>query len=294
MIHRAICTFGFVRLGQPGMRSTVFQSTFKNSDRTLNESQDLLFETKSRTVCLSFLLHSTYYSTAGAAASLLLSIGSTSKRHSHCNETSDVSSNEKQIVKDILGSIPIIIQRIMRRIRNNDRPKNGTDSAYELALVSMRIIGSVSIALSMSLNVLISNKVPRDRIHIPLSHHQIMANLRLISKLSNKSKEHIYILNDVIPNILSFCDGSTLARAACVCKEWRDLCNRNELWENLCRQTFGVSAEELTPSPDPVKELYILSHLQLRYLCSSLTKKSMGGIRAVPNFIPMASMRPFM
>mmetsp|Transcript_40589 Transcript_40589/g.98026 ORF Transcript_40589/g.98026 Transcript_40589/m.98026 type:complete len:168 (-) Transcript_40589:243-746(-) len=167
----------------------------------------------------------------------------------------------------------------MRRIRNNDQQpqKNGTtSSSYELALV------------------------PRDHIHIPLTHHQlIMANLRLISDLSSIHQKSepptFFVLNDVIPNILSFCDGSTLARAACVCREWRDLCNRNELWENLCRQTFGVSAQQLTPSPDPVKELYVLSHLQLRAICSSLANpSSIGGIRSVPNVIPMSSMRALM
>ncbi|KAL3930392.1 MAG: hypothetical protein SGBAC_011784 [Bacillariaceae sp.] len=173
-----------------------------------------------------------------------------------------------------------------KRIRNNDQqPKdNDTKSSYELALV------------------------PRDNIHIPMTHHQLMANLRFISDLSSsihsqtsssfeqqQQQQPILILNDVIPNILSFCDGSTLARAACVCTEWRDLCNRNELWENLCRQTFGVSPEALTPSPDPVKKLYVLSHMHLRAICCSLAKPSGGmGIRAVPNVIPMSSMRPLM
>ncbi|CAJ1932475.1 unnamed protein product [Cylindrotheca closterium] len=165
----------------------------------------------------------------------------------------------------------------MKRIRNNDQePQNKNETAcssYELALV------------------------PRDHIHIPLTHHQIMANLRLISELSsvNKSSEPtpIFRLNDVIPNILSFCDGSTLARAACVCTEWRDLCNRNELWENLCRQTFGVSAQQLTPSPDPVKELYVLSHLHLRATWSSALQSSMP-IRAVPNVIPLGNMMMMM
>ena len=99
-----------------------------------------------------------------------------------------------------------------------------------------------------------------------------MVNLRAMYKMSMHPAESspILILNDVIPNILSYCDGATLARAACVCHDWHDLCNRNELWENLCRQTFGVSADQLTPSPDPVKELYILSHKHLRAICATL------------------------
>jgi hypothetical protein len=94
-------------------------------------------------------------------------------------------------------------------------------------------------------------------------------------------------MNDVIPNILSYCDGKTLARAACVCRDWNSYAEDNKLWEQLCRAKFGVSASQIKPSPDPVKLLYILSHRQLRNICT-LQHQSLG-IRSVPNVIPISS-----
>jgi hypothetical protein len=106
--------------------------------------------------------------------------------------------------------------------------------------------------------------------------------------IKDEPSPSIIIMNDVIPSILSYCDATTLAKAACVCREWHTLCNNDDLWENLCRQQFGVSALELKPAPDPVKELYILSHKQLRSICT-LTNQSLSGIRSIPNVIPMSS-----
>eukprot|EP00980_Cylindrotheca_fusiformis_P006669 scaffold1391_cov123-Cylindrotheca_fusiformis.AAC.7 len=127
--------------------------------------------------------------------------------------------------------------------------------------------------------------------HVParFAHQRLIESLRLSKPMKViVPQPTIVIMNDVVPSILSYCDGPTLAKAACVCREWNTLCNQDHLWENLCRQKFGVSATELKPAPDPIKDLYILSHKQLRSICT-LTHQSLSGIRSIPNVIPMSS-----
>jgi hypothetical protein len=69
---------------------------------------------------------------------------------------------------------------------------------------------------------------------------------------------------DVIPQILSYCDAITLSRASCVCRSWYKLANDDTLWTTLCKEVFGVLPIELRPPPDPTRILYILSYLKLR------------------------------
>ena len=76
------------------------------------------------------------------------------------------------------------------------------------------------------------------------------------------------IPTEIIPNILSYCDATTLSRASCVCRSWSIMANANELWTELCKEVFGVTPQELTPSPDPTRILYVLSHRKLREVLS--------------------------
>jgi hypothetical protein len=73
---------------------------------------------------------------------------------------------------------------------------------------------------------------------------------------------------EIIPTILSYCDATTLSRASCVCHSWSIMANANELWTELCKEVFGVTPHELTPSPDPTRILYVLSHRRLREVLS--------------------------
>jgi|Transcript_852 hypothetical protein len=121
-------------------------------------------------------------------------------------------------------------------------------------------------------------------------HNVVAANLNTRSE-----KEPLpHLIVDIIPTILSYCDGPTVARASCVCREWHQFSQCNELWENLCKHRFGVSASEIKPSPDPVKRLYIMSHRQLKEACRQNTRvsnvftgRTLGPLRA----IPVASLR---
>ncbi|KAL9178507.1 hypothetical protein ACHAXT_001845 [Thalassiosira profunda] len=72
------------------------------------------------------------------------------------------------------------------------------------------------------------------------------------------------LIVDVVPRILSFCDARTLSRASCVSRAWSRMANANELWSELCKETFGVAPSELQPPPDPTRMLYVLSHLRLK------------------------------
>lgn len=72
------------------------------------------------------------------------------------------------------------------------------------------------------------------------------------------------ILSDVIPHILSYMDAMTLSRASSTCRSWNTLANSNELWNDLCKEKFGVLASELTPPPDPTRVLYVMSHLRMK------------------------------
>mmetsp|Transcript_27462 Transcript_27462/g.41582 ORF Transcript_27462/g.41582 Transcript_27462/m.41582 type:complete len:138 (+) Transcript_27462:171-584(+) len=89
---------------------------------------------------------------------------------------------------------------------------------------------------------------------------------KLLSRatLNDDKDEKIVIPSDVVPIIFSYCDAKTLARTSCVCHEWHSISLDNDLWERLCLETFGVSAIEIRPSPDPIKGLYIWNHRHLK------------------------------
>jgi hypothetical protein len=87
----------------------------------------------------------------------------------------------------------------------------------------------------------------------------------------------VLLHEDVIPQILSYCDAITLSRASCVCKSWYKLANADDLWTTLCKEVFGILPIELRPPPDPTRLLYILSYLKLR---ETLSFGSSGGGRS--------------
>lgn len=97
-----------------------------------------------------------------------------------------------------------------------------------------------------------------------------------MSSLSLEEEHHLppHLPNEMIWNILQFVDAQTLSRASCVCRDWHDFATRNDLWETLCRDQFGVSASQLKPPPDPTKSLYIMTHIQFKDIFRSSAKKS--------------------
>jgi hypothetical protein len=103
----------------------------------------------------------------------------------------------------------------------------------------------------------------------------------------------VLLHEDVIPQILSYCDAITLSRASCVCKSWYKLANADDLWTTLCKEVFGILPIELRPPPDPTRILYILSYLKLRETLSfgsggggRSRRHGMGGSGLFTNSIP--------
>ena len=72
------------------------------------------------------------------------------------------------------------------------------------------------------------------------------------------------LVSDIIPHILSFMDAITLSRASSTCRSWNTLANSNDLWNELCKDKFGILASELRPPPDPTRVLYVMSYLRMK------------------------------
>mmetsp|Transcript_7665 Transcript_7665/g.10929 ORF Transcript_7665/g.10929 Transcript_7665/m.10929 type:complete len:180 (-) Transcript_7665:223-762(-) len=143
--------------------------------------------------------------------------------------------------------------------------------------------------------------------YVPV-HAQLFQFLSLQNKNKHRSTFHTnldttevkeeepfpHLVVDIVPTILSYCDGPTVARASCVCREWYQFSQCNTLWENLCKQRFGVSASEIKPSPDPVKRLYIMTYRQFKEACRQNVHVSNvftgRSIRSLPT-IPVTSFR---
>ena len=102
---------------------------------------------------------------------------------------------------------------------------------------------------------------------------------------------HPYLIGDIIPTILSYCDAKTLSRASCVCHEWRNIALSNELWENLCKHRFGVSSFEIKPRPDPTKLLYIWTYKRFREACREQYRDAFTGMNVSLPTIPISSLR---
>ena len=94
------------------------------------------------------------------------------------------------------------------------------------------------------------------------------------------------LVNDVVPNILSYCDARTLSRASCVCRSWNKLANADELWAELCKEVFGVLPYELRPPPDPTRILYVMSHMKLRETLSFGSRRMGGQFTGMHSSIP--------
>jgi len=98
------------------------------------------------------------------------------------------------------------------------------------------------------------------------------------SSSSSSSSSPVLLQEDVIPQILSYCDAITLSRASCVCRSWHILANADDLWTGLCKEVFGILPYELRPPPDPTRVLYILSYLKLRETLSFGRGSGGGGV----------------
>jgi hypothetical protein len=113
------------------------------------------------------------------------------------------------------------------------------------------------------------NPNPFPLLRLSLEIHEPNLRKLIFSSNSMPSPDTPDVPSCIVPTILSFCDAATLSRASCTCRDWRSLAACNKIWENLCRKKFGVSADCISPRPDPTKMLYVLTHRSLKEACRS-------------------------
>lgn len=65
---------------------------------------------------------------------------------------------------------------------------------------------------------------------------------------------------DILQNILSYSDATTLSTCSGVSREWKTLASKDSLWKDLCKVNFGICPNEIIPPPDPAKLLYVWTH----------------------------------
>jgi len=103
----------------------------------------------------------------------------------------------------------------------------------------------------------------------PTLRQLIFSDSRIVTDVNGTTTVAPTLVPCIVPNILSYCDAITLSRASSTCRGWHAIAQRDDMWENLCRNKFGVSAECVRPKPDPTKLLYILTHRSLQEACRS-------------------------
>jgi len=106
--------------------------------------------------------------------------------------------------------------------------------------------------------------VPRPQLIWSLHHKQRPTTPLLLLPPSCSHNDEPALVSDIVPHILSYMDAITLSRASSTCRSWNRLANSNELWNELCKEKFGILASELTPPPDPTRVLYVMSHLRMK------------------------------
>mmetsp|Transcript_2248 Transcript_2248/g.3408 ORF Transcript_2248/g.3408 Transcript_2248/m.3408 type:complete len:179 (+) Transcript_2248:215-751(+) len=106
--------------------------------------------------------------------------------------------------------------------------------------------------------------VPRPPILWSLHNTNKQRPTRLLLLPPSCSHDEPALVSDIVPHILSYMDAITLSRASSTCRSWNTLANSNELWNELCKEKFGILASELTPPPDPTRVLYVMSHLRMK------------------------------
>jgi hypothetical protein len=74
---------------------------------------------------------------------------------------------------------------------------------------------------------------------------------------------------ETIHLILQYADVTSLCQSSATCKDWKKLSGDDEIWENLLRKQFSISASSFSSpgrSTLSAKEIYVASHQRLKEL----------------------------
>lgn len=107
---------------------------------------------------------------------------------------------------------------------------------------------------------------------------------------------------ETLLELLAFFDAQTLCRASATCRSWRNMCESDDLWGNLCRKRFFISfttfQRKILPvssSDDDVspklnwcpKDLYKLADVNLKsVLRGTSTQSRFGGFSSTTSGMP--------
>jgi len=74
----------------------------------------------------------------------------------------------------------------------------------------------------------------------------------------------------------------SLVKLSYVCSSWQRQSERNEWWEHLCTHKYGVKPSDLTPPPDPVKQLFVMQKKMLSAMLRNQVAACAPTVHAMP------------
>mmetsp|Transcript_67385 Transcript_67385/g.185719 ORF Transcript_67385/g.185719 Transcript_67385/m.185719 type:complete len:88 (+) Transcript_67385:744-1007(+) len=77
-------------------------------------------------------------------------------------------------------------------------------------------------------------------------------------------------------------DAEGLVKLSYVCSSWQRQSERNEWWEHLCTHKYGVKPSDLTPPPDPVKQLFVMQKKMLSAMLRNQVAACAPTVHAMP------------
>lgn len=86
-----------------------------------------------------------------------------------------------------------------------------------------------------------------------------------------RSTSRVLFPEDLVPNLLEYCDGVTLGRAAGVCRSWSIEANKPDLWHKVIEKTQDYTIEDKRL---PIKDIFRVRHITLKNLRSGRYKTS--------------------
>ena len=74
------------------------------------------------------------------------------------------------------------------------------------------------------------------------------------------------MIQDTVPQMISYLDSATLLAAATVSHLWREIATRDEFWQAILKVEFSLDSADLDPPILPIKRLWLHMRRGLRAL----------------------------